>query len=505
MIPVAAMAGLGLAIICAGFFLAFVLPSQEIAIWVVLAIGAALLGLAVFVEARRSLRLGASRRGRFGLGAAVEVWLAAGILVAVNAIGVMVHHRFDFTGLAQFTLTSQTQAVLSELDEPVEIVSFFSPGATAPVKDYAERLLDEYQRYTDRIAVRNVDPDLSPDQAREYGVDQFGALLGVLVFTGESGRKRVFGPEITAEAEHGFTGAILEVTGTRQKRVLFLTGHGERNLGLDFSSARDGLRDNLFAVDVLDLLEAPSIPAGAAALIIAGPRQPLSAGELDLLEGYLAEGGRLLVMIDPGSFGNLRELLSKWFFRLGDGYLVDPDSHVDPLPETILVSRDRNQLGLPSLYFPGATTVLPADNLPEGLELNPLAWSSEGSWLETSPQGATSPVYDADIDSRGPLAIGSWLALRTPGAAREARIAVIGDSDFAANGNFEAANNGDLLATVVNWLTEDASVIAVDRKPLSMRRLILSPEQARLLLALSIGLPPLLMFIAGGFVWWRRR
>ena len=63
----------------------------------------------------------ASRRGKFGIGTTVKVSLFAGIVVLANAISVGAYHRFDFTGLAQFTLTSQTKDVLADLKEPVEV------------------------------------------------------------------------------------------------------------------------------------------------------------------------------------------------------------------------------------------------------------------------------------------------------------------------------------------------------------------------------------------------
>ena len=45
-----------------------------------------------------------------------------------NAISIRVNHRFDFTGLSQFTLTTQTKEALAELEEPVEVVSSFNPA-----------------------------------------------------------------------------------------------------------------------------------------------------------------------------------------------------------------------------------------------------------------------------------------------------------------------------------------------------------------------------------------
>ncbi|MBN1685350.1 MAG: hypothetical protein JW852_01790, partial [Spirochaetales bacterium] len=87
----------------------------------------------------------------------------------------------------------------------------------------------------------------------------------------------------------------------------------------------------------------------------------------------------------------------------------------------------------------------------------------------------------------------------------ETRLVVVGDSDFAANQHFQNGNNSDLFLNAVNWLTQGEEIISVDRKVLPARRLILDPEEERFLHVSSIGLLPLLLIIAAGYVWWRRR
>ena len=110
----------------------------------------------------------ASRRGLFGLGAVAGMALARGIVLMANAISVRVNHRFDFTGLSQFTLTNQTKEVLAELEEPVEVVSFFNPAdpRLLGMRDFGHNLLAEYQTNTDLLTLRSENPELRPDLAR---------------------------------------------------------------------------------------------------------------------------------------------------------------------------------------------------------------------------------------------------------------------------------------------------------------------------------------------------
>lgn len=501
------MALLGLASLFVGFVFGLIMPGLRYYAWGILALGAALLAAAVALDFKRVKGTLVSRRGRFGLATTVKISLFSGIILLINAISVGTYHRFDFTGLAQFTLTSQTKEVLAELDKPVEVVNFFSPAVPPTVSMYAQYLLDEYQIHSDQLTVRTVDPDLNPDQARQYQVDQVGALYGVTVFRSEEGQRQVYGPQISAEAEHAFTSAILEVTGIKQKKVYFLTGHGESGIYTDYDSARSGLRDNLFEVAELDLLRTPEVPEDAAVLVLASPQQPLIESELEVLSSYLEQGGRLMVLVNPGSLGDLGPLLGRWSLEIGDGTVIDPSSHVAPDPDTPLVPRTRNAFRLAEIYFPGAAAVIPQEEIPADLAIVPLAWSSPESWLERGFKPGEQSQFDDQTDRKGPLAVGALVSTAPAEGSQEigTRLAVIGDSDFAANRHFRNGNNSDLFLSSINWLAEGEEIIAVDRKVLPIRRLILGPEEVRFLHISSIGLLPVLLLVLGGIVWWRRR
>ena len=504
----AIVALLGLGSLFVGWLLMFILPGIRYFAWAILALGAALIAIALVIDFRRVRGALVSRRGKFGLSTTVTVALFVGIILLANAISVGNYHRFDFTGLAQFTLTSQTKDVLAKLDKPVEIVRFFTPDIPLPVRNYAENLLAEYQYYSDRLTVRGIDPDLRPDQAREYGIDRVGASYGAVVFRSAEGQRQVFGPQIAVEAEHAFTSAILEVTGTRQKKVYFLTGHGESSIHQDYKNAASGLRDNLFQIGELDLIATPGVPGDAAVLIIAGPQQPLVSGELEIINTYLENDGRVFMLLNPNPSQGLRQLISEWWLDIHDGMLIDPTSYVAPNRDNPLVPRTRNSFQLAETYFPGATAVIPRTQVPENVKLNALVWTSKEAWLEKDFASGGEPELDEQVDRQGPLAIGALVSTTATDEAEESkgtRLVVIGDSDFASNRHFQNGNNGDLFLSAVSWLSADEQIISVDRKVLATRRLLLNPEQVKFLHISSMGLLPLLLLAAGGYVWWRRR
>jgi ABC-type uncharacterized transport system involved in gliding motility auxiliary subunit len=502
------LAILGLISQFAGFIFGLIIPGLRYYAWGILALGSAFLAMAVIIDFKRVRGALVSRRGKFGLSTIVKISLFCGIVLITNAISVGYYHRFDFTGLAQFTLTSQTKEVLTRLQKPVEVMTFFTPSVPVPVSSYGKHLLTEYKNHTGLLTIKNIDPDLNPDLARQYQVDQIGALYGVIVFRGQEGQRQVYGPQITAEAEHAFTSAILEVTGTKQKKVYFLTGHGEHSIYSDYSIVRSGLRDNLIQVDTLELEKEPTVPEDAATLIMAGPQKAYTKREQEILKDYLENDGRLLVLWNPDPPQWLRQFLADWSLDIEDGTIIDSASYVAPNRDAPLVPGDRNSFQLAETYFPGAAAIFPRKLIPGGLVILPLVWTSPQSWIEKEFHFSKKPQYDEKIDKKGPLPIGvlvSTTPVNEAAVTGGTRLVLIGDSDFATNPHFRNGNNSDLFLTAVNWLITGEEIISVDRKALVVRRLLLNPEQTRFLHISSIGLLPLLMLLAGVCVWWRRR
>ena len=121
------LALLGVLAIFVGMVLSFVIPGIRYYAWIILALGAALVAVAFIFDFKRVRQTITSHQGKFGIGTTVGVSFFFGIIFFVNAISVGYFHRFDFTGLAQFTLTSQSKSALKQLKKPVEIETLFTP------------------------------------------------------------------------------------------------------------------------------------------------------------------------------------------------------------------------------------------------------------------------------------------------------------------------------------------------------------------------------------------
>jgi ABC-type uncharacterized transport system involved in gliding motility auxiliary subunit len=502
----------GLALLVAGLIIMLAFSQIRLAAIGVMAGGAIFLIMALVIDFRIIKAAFTGRRGRLGTGTTLMAMIFLGIIVLANGIVVFASQdpkilaatRYDVTKLSQFTLTQQTKDVLAKLDKPVKALCFFVPskdqyGLTA----YAESLILEYQRYNKLITLEVIDPDEHPDRARKYGIFQYQTV----VFENEDHHRQVLSSQIIqfsdegvpqqVEAEHAFTSAILEVTGTAQKKVYFVTGNGEADINGKYSSVLKGLRDDLYVVNTINLLTDPVVPAEAAVLVLAAPQSPLTAGEVNSIHTYVEQGGHIFILTDPNYPDGIDKILAPFGLMMGTGTIVDIVSSVAPNNDMPLVPDSGNffsqTMGISmTTYFPTAAGIIGTDN---ASTLIPLVHSSLGSWLQKDYDSTKAPKFNESTDLAGPINIGVMMD----------RIIVIGDSDFASNDHFSQVNNGDLFLNSVSWLADETKLISIRRTALPFRRMAVNEDQSNFITYSSLILPSAVVLLIGAIVWWYRR
>jgi ABC-type uncharacterized transport system involved in gliding motility auxiliary subunit len=181
-------------------------------------------------------------------------------------------------------------------------------------------------------------------------------------------------------------------------------------------------------------------------------------------------------------------------------------------------------------FFPYARSVEVAETKPDGATVTALAKTSPNSWSERELD-QKEVKFTQDKDKQGPIGLAAAAEIEAkakepspapveatageakpaeppaePDAAgKKARIAVIGDSDFAKNRYYGLSGNGNFFLNVANWLTEEADLIAIQPKTRTPRTIQLTPSQGRLVFLVSIVILPLAALILGVSVWARRR
>ncbi len=498
--PIALIGAAALLIALSGLL---VLGTPALWIEVLGGIGLALLALAALARPSQFLALLSGRQARYGGNAALMTIALVAILGFTNYIGNRYHWRWDVTEDQQFSLSEQTLSILNSLEEPVHVTLFFTPLHYN--RQQAEDLIQEYALRGQNLDYTFVDPDLDRRTALEYQI----ARDGTIVFERGDRRELTFGVQ-----EQDLTSALLKVSRDEKRGVFFLTGHQERDPldhdQLGYSLIRQFLESENYVVDTLNLAATATPPPELDVLVIAGPQQPLSADELARLRTFVEQGVGLLVLIEPGMEDPLDGLLRDYGLELPDTLILDPIRSFFGDITAPLVDRyefhqiTKDMSGLTSV-FPLARDLRLVEPAPEEWRVQVLAFTSENAWAETDYRG--EQVGRSADDLGGPLPIAAAIEPSDSGAGR-GRMVVIGNVSFCENGllnQLRGIGNVDLFMNAVGWLAEDDALISIRPTTPLPRQVILTPPQARAIIYTNILFVPLLVLLAGGVVWWRRR
>ena len=283
------------------------------------------------------------RSTRTGIQVALMVIVVTAILVVVELVSVKHFKRWDVTPGNFYSLSAKTMNLLNKLDREkrrIEIIAF-----TRKLEEPAiTEILDQYSRASKQVTFKFLNLDASPRTAKKYEVDAYGTLVVIYHFNKEEiekqnqsksankEKKKTFRSEKIFElSENAIANAILKTIQTEQKRVYYLTGHGERLFSGQGREAMKalaiGMRDDNYQVDELLLLRKKGVPENASMLIIAAPQKELEEVEVEYIDNYIKTGGRLLVFLEPDMKpGRLTALLERYGFKLPTSFVIDPES-----------------------------------------------------------------------------------------------------------------------------------------------------------------------------------
>lgn len=106
---------------------------------------------------------------KYGTNVAVLVLATAAIVVMVNWIGYHNYKRFDFTQTRQYSLSAQTLELLNQLDADLQITTLYAAGTAEPeLFRRVQDLLEEYNRRSPAVHVRQIDPTVQRSQFAEF-------------------------------------------------------------------------------------------------------------------------------------------------------------------------------------------------------------------------------------------------------------------------------------------------------------------------------------------------
>lgn len=419
----------------------------------------------------------------------------------------------DITQASRNILTQGSVNVLKQMKAPVSITVYATKDDASSGDVFRKGIVDfiaRYQRDKQDIKLKFVNPSEEPKLAQDAGVK----VDGEVVVEYQKRTEHITPPF----AEQEFTNLLVRLSRTNQQAIMYLDGHGERNLlgvkNHDLGEFGKQLETKGFKFANPDLTIAQSVPTNGSMLVVASPQVDISDIEAKKIKAYLEAGGNLLWLLDDNNYKGMQAVADYLGLQVSSGEVLDMAS--------AQYGADA-RVAFASLYgeHPITTNFMLRTLFPESHEVNAVG-TDENGWkvsklVEVAPNGWLSaqklakgakPVFNEKTDKRGPINIG--VALERIYGKKGQRVVVMGNANFLSNTFITNGGNLDLGVNIVNWLAGDDNLITIQPMPLKDINVSIPDTDQGRLVAWTVfhGFQyfiPLGFMIVGLYFWWKRR
>jgi hypothetical protein len=435
-------------------------------------------------------------------------------------------------------LSPQSLGLAKSVTNDVKVVIFYDRAE--PLYSYISALLDEYHLANPKISVRTVDYKRDNAAAQQlfttYKQYLAGGATNVVLFTCNGRTKSVLGElfgyytmdqKMTAEGlefqpnlraflgEKVVDAVLLGITSDKPFKAYCLTGHGEQFLDAPDEGGYQKFKgtlaiNNVIATNLDNLLGTNEVPMDCNLLVIAGPRSKIDTNELQKIQKYIEEGGRVFALFDTREPNRdkrdtgLEALMADWGVLVGRDVVRDPQNTYSHEYDVVVYNFNTNHALVNSLLASRLQMIQPRwvgalTNVRAGLGITAteLAWTGSKARVGTNALGRPIPLMVA-VEKTG--------GKETTSTRGSTRMVVVGDSQFLNNRLIDSAENEMFAQNAINWLLDQTQVMqGVGPHPIPSYSIVMTHAQMRSVEWIFLAAMPGGVLLIGGFVWLRRR
>ena len=339
----------------------------------------------------------------------------------------------DITQANRNTLTKGSIEVLEKMSSPINLTVFATKDDVNNGETFRQGIINfiaRYQRTKNDINIKFISPVEEPKLAQEMGIRVDGEVI-----VEYNKRTEHITPPF---AEQDLTNLFVRLTRTNEQPVMYLDGHGEKNLlgtkNNDLGEFGKQLEKKGFKFANPDLTVAKEVPKEGGLLVIASPQVNVSKVESNKILRYLQNGGNIFWLLDDDDFKGLEDVAEYLGLKVSKGKVVDPSSSQFGENENISYATFygnhpiTNNFMLRTLYS-GAHEVSAKGTYENGWEVSKLIEVAAGGWLEGKEKKQDQKlVFDKNNDKLGPINIG--IALNRTFEEKGQRVIVVGMQIF---------------------------------------------------------------------------
>ncbi len=477
---------------------------------------------------------------------AASLLIVAGIIILLNILSVRYFARLDFTSDQRYTLSKATKDIVRKLENPVTVTAYFSEGLPANITQIRSEFKDLLTEYTNaskgQVVYEFINPNKDEEneqKAMKAGISpviinvrekdesvQKKAYLGAVIqYNGKSEVIPFIQPG--SAMEYALSSSIKKVSIDNKPLIGVIQGNGQPSIQ-SMQQAIQSLHV-LYQVEPVNLGEMPRLDKYKTLTMIA-PRDSIPIEQLMLLDQYLANGGNLYIAMNrvDGDLSNATGYevstgLENWLE--GKGIRVENKFLIDANCGSVTVMQQQGYFNIQSqVKFPYLPMINNFGNHPAGkgietvilqfaspitftgdtsLHFRPIALSSEHSGTMMLPLYFDINKRWSERDYTLP---GQTVAASVEGSivgSRHSRMVVIGDGDFAINGEGQQTkqinpDNVNLMVNSIDWLSDDTGLISLRTKGIINRPLDQIDDGRKSFLKYLNFLLPILLIIGFG-------
>lgn len=296
-----------------------------------------------------------SKKLRYGTLATAITAIVIVVVVLINVIVGIVMDKYplkaDLTANKIYEVSEKTINYLEGIKSDVEIVVMSDETLYKANSNYkkASEVLEKYAKYSDKIKVKYVDMQRSPDEFAKYN-DKFSGDIteNNVVIASVDGSKidkiRVVTTEslfimepnyatqqydvVGFQAEQILTSAVMYVTDANPKKVAFINAQPHATNMDALNSLATAMDSNGYIIELVDLKTQELTNEYNMAILLA-PKDDLTETEVDKLRTYLDNNGyyskNMLYVGDvyQGLTPNIDAFIEEWGFKLGRSMVAE--------------------------------------------------------------------------------------------------------------------------------------------------------------------------------------
>lgn len=480
-----------------------------------------------------------SRRVKYGSMNTVILAVFLAVVVAVNVLVSLLIDRFpltiDLTEDSIYQLGEESLTFLDGLDKDVKITVLLDESDMTGNGSYflqAHESIEQYRLHSNHVTVEYLDLIQNPNLSSLYP-DYTLSQGDILVECGERVRHyaitelfnittdyTTYTQQVTSsKVEQVITSAIMQVTDANPVKVILVEGHGEEVS----SSFVELLTLNGYELVTQNILR-EELDDTADMIVICGPTSDYNAAELEKLDAFLDNGGKLgrqliiAVAASYTSLPNLDEFLEEWRIAFDSGFTYETDEeriyrfygeaypifYYDDIPEgSPYLEEMTNKVDPIFTMFSHAVVDLGNSgsyetqsvlSTSDTMVIRPI--DADENW---TPKGLTPQSYNDILLSEKIAYSGTEQYISSVVALSSTEL--IGDTSLTISG----LNNSNFIITVINDLTGKEAPLTLVPKTFLGTTIGLTETWVQRFMIFFVVIVPVAVLAAGLVVYIRRR